>query len=400
MSIFAGPNISSNSSLVVYYDMSNTQKSWIGAPATNLISDPYAINGNPSPLILSGYETTNTRTTTLPDVNMRSISDTWFVATKTTSTNGRVFFLDISPGSLSTMTDYCFSMYAYTNDTGITSISCISDNGTVTPVKSSTNYNINNRGTVQRINCVFTSTTGGQVIGVRIGSTDPVGATLYFTGIQVEARSFPTPVVNGTRSNTQALLDLTGRNTITASSLTYSSTGTFSFNGTSNYLSFPYTQNLPNNFTVEAWIYHTSHSSDTNIGHQIVIPYSNYNGWIFSLPGPDSKLQLRHHNFNSTSTSYNIVGASGLALNTWYYVAATDNGTTVTLYVNGVSSTSGASAVSTTNGTMNCYIGSWGPSVPAVFFNGSISSVKIYNRALLATEINQNFNALRGRYGI
>jgi cytochrome c oxidase assembly protein Cox11 len=34
------------------------------------------------------------------------------------------------------------------------------------------------------------------------------------------------------------------------------------------------------------------------------------------------------------------------------------------------------------------------------FFGGNISQVSIYNRALTATEVSQNFNALRGRYGI
>ena len=34
------------------------------------------------------------------------------------------------------------------------------------------------------------------------------------------------------------------------------------------------------------------------------------------------------------------------------------------------------------------------------FFNGDISEAMIYNRALSAAEIQQNFNALRGRYGI
>jgi hypothetical protein len=32
--------------------------------------------------------------------------------------------------------------------------------------------------------------------------------------------------------------------------------------------------------------------------------------------------------------------------------------------------------------------------------NGRISNTKIYNRALSAAEIQQNFNALRSRYGI
>ena len=35
-----------------------------------------------------------------------------------------------------------------------------------------------------------------------------------------------------------------------------------------------------------------------------------------------------------------------------------------------------------------------------VAFGGEIYNVKIYNRALSQTEINQNFNALRGRFGI
>ena len=37
---------------------------------------------------------------------------------------------------------------------------------------------------------------------------------------------------------------------------------------------------------------------------------------------------------------------------------------------------------------------------PTAFFNGNISQVSIYNRALTASEIQQNFNMLRGRFGI
>jgi hypothetical protein len=34
------------------------------------------------------------------------------------------------------------------------------------------------------------------------------------------------------------------------------------------------------------------------------------------------------------------------------------------------------------------------------FFNGKVPMVRVYNRALTASEIQQNFNALRGRFGI
>jgi len=56
-----------------------------------------------------------------------------------------------------------------------------------------------------------------------------------------------------TRSNTDALIDLVGRNTITTNSLTYNSDGTFSFNGSNTYASFsnPISENGP--YTVIQW---------------------------------------------------------------------------------------------------------------------------------------------------
>jgi hypothetical protein len=34
------------------------------------------------------------------------------------------------------------------------------------------------------------------------------------------------------------------------------------------------------------------------------------------------------------------------------------------------------------------------------YLNGNISNVKLYNRALSASEITQNYNALKSRYGL
>lgn len=75
-----------------------------------------------------------------------------------------------------------------------------------------------------------------------------------------------------------------------------------------------------------------------------------------------------------------------------------DNSTNVKLYVNGQETTSASSAISTTNGTIDCRIGSWPTSETS--FDGQISSVKIYNRALSAAEVAQLFESSRGRYGI
>lgn len=89
-----------------------------------------------------------------------------------------------------------------------------------------------------------------------------------------------------------------------------------------------------------------------------------------------------------------------LSANTWHHVAYTRNGTgsgTHAFYVNGVSQTL-ASDTASNFGTIstNKYIGLRS----GVMWNGRISSLSVYNRALSATEMLQNFNALKKRFGI
>lgn len=384
MSVYSGPNIPTNG-LVLYYDINNIQKSWRGAPTTNLISDPFAVSGNPSPIIFSGYETTNNRTSSLPDAKMREISDTWVVATKNTNTNGRVFFLNVS--SLSTNTDYCFSMYAYTANTATTQIICGTDNGAVSPVKSSLDYNVNNRTNVQRINCVFTSTNGQQVIGVRVGATDPTSSTIYFTGIQVEARSFPTPVVNGTRSNTQAITDLTGQCTITATSLTYNSDNTFTFNGVDNYLDLGTTIQLSNNFTLIAW------HKNPNTGY--IIDQGNIGS------DPTGCLEWTNYGLSLGSNNISTISASG-TINpaNWNNVACTFASSVTNFYINGnLDSTINAGFSSFSPQSQILKIGRRAFSTSSIF-SGTIGLIQIYNRVLSANEIRRNFNAFRSRFGL
>ena len=68
------------------------------------------------------------------------------------------------------------------------------------------------------------------------------------------------------------------------------------------------------------------------------------------------------------------------------------------LYVNGqLNSTNTTSVTSYTLGSLNTFaIG--GPSTD--FVNGNIAMVRVYNRALSALEVKQNYNALRDRFGI
>jgi hypothetical protein len=59
-----------------------------------------------------------------------------------------------------------------------------------------------------------------------------------------------------------------------------------------------------------------------------------------------------------------------------------------------------SSATATTNGTITTYVGTFGGGAANTYFAGNINLVKVYSRGLTATEVQQNFNAIRGRYGI
>jgi hypothetical protein len=83
--------------------------------------------------------------------------------------------------------------------------------------------------------------------------------------------------------------------------------------------------------------------------------------------------------------------------NIWLNIVSTYDGTNLILYVNlNPTASCEATDFNFTNSefTLGLRIGA------ESYFNGKIATAKLYNRALSAAEITQNFNALRGRYGI
>lgn len=87
-------------------------------------------------------------------------------------------------------------------------------------------------------------------------------------------------------------------------------------------------------------------------------------------------------------------------LNVWTNVAITRLGTSVILYYNGVNVANSTTSQDFVQGTT--YIGNDGQSgVGGTYFNGRISIISLYkNRGLSASEVLQNFNATRARFGV
>jgi hypothetical protein len=114
---------------------------------------------------------------------------------------------------------------------------------------------------------------------------------------------------------------------------------------------------------------------------------------------------------NATYFTFEVYGAGGFdavyanfeyQINTWYnLVGVWSAGNRVNLYSNGVIANGtyiGSARPSVITGNTNIIIGS--RTGGSFHFNGDIPQAKIYTRALTATEIKQNFEATRSRYGI
>lgn len=248
-----------------------------------------------------------------------------------------------------------------------------------------------------RLGVTIPGRVGGWVgaVGYSIASTytgTSGGKPCFITGVQYESAAVPSAYVRGTRSNTQALIDLTNNNTITASSLTYASNNTFSFNGSSNTLHFGnISSNFTGDLTAEVVIRLNAGPSDWV---RIVGTGGNSGNRTFGLWYSTSRTLLWQR-YGAGDPS--MQPANVLATGTWYHIAATTQGSSHTIYLNGDS-------ISTGSGT-----GPWAASGENVtvgfagfhtYINGNVPQVRLYNRALGAAEIKQNFNSLRGRYGI
>lgn len=84
------------------------------------------------------------------------------------------------------------------------------------------------------------------------------------------------------------------------------------------------------------------------------------------------------------------IGTTPLGVNTWTYLATTYDGNTVRLYINGTLVSSQAHSGTILTSTNQLQIG--GDSIYGQYFSGLIDEVRVYNRALSATEVQNDMN--------
>lgn len=202
-------------------------------------------------------------------------------------------------------------------------------------------------------------------------------------------------------------LSLNRYTTTLVNGVTYSSARapSFGFNGATNYRYINTGQYLSSEtFTLSSWF-----KSSVTTTYQMLFSKEQVAGspWNYRLYLGITTGYLIADMSNGTSAS--VTGSTNLCNGVWHNAVfvrsvALD---TLYLYVDGIQV---SSATDTTTGLMannqNCWIGksaftSGGGSPNGSYpVNGQIGQSLIYNTALTATQVLQNFNAMRGAYGV
>jgi len=181
------------------------------------------------------------------------------------------------------------------------------------------------------------------------------------------------------------LADSSGNNNHGAiSGATWTSAGRFGnalvFNGTSSRVTIPSSPSLQltNGVTLEAWVFPTT----TPTGWRSIVT-KTIDGY-YLMASSDNPGPTLGGLWTSGGTSY-LPSSTALTPNVWTHLAATFDGSTMRVYVNGTQVASRAQNASLTPTTGTLQIGA--DSYPDEFFEGRIDEVRIYNRALSPAEI-------------
>ena len=196
------------------------------------------------------------------------------------------------------------------------------------------------------------------------------------------------PDVNTTRANTSTHTDLIVSSTsITASSLTYANNGSYTFNGSTDVIRV--SKNLLSG---------TSDFTITVIARTTNISSTDYICGNYGLGNNGLEFYFGSSKIILYAVGTYLTGTTTLSSNVWYHLTAVRSAGVATIYINGNFEISGAMTgnIPTTNPFT---IGN-GHDYTSEAFSGNIPYVKVYNIALSASEVKQNFNALRGRYGL
>ena len=169
--------------------------------------------------------------------------------------------------------------------------------------------------------------------------------------------------------------------------------GHFSFDGTNDYLSAStFYKHQTTTGTIAGWAYPVDATNDRYVMGVGGNGVTGTNRAIRVNAGTWSTVS-----YGSSTEDFNSIVTA--QLNTWQYVVFAWSGTNVYFYFNGVQYTATRTGMVTPTGTqITIGLPSWSGST--AWWYGGLAGIKVYNKTLSQAEVTQNFNAMRGRFGI
>lgn len=174
--------------------------------------------------------------------------------------------------------------------------------------------------------------------------------------------------------------------------------GYFSFDNTNDVsiISDSPSLNPTTALSIESWVMFAIGSSSDFIFEKgnVNTQYS-----LFSH-GSDIVFRTKHEGDTSYDTQNPSKTSVGVVNGQWHHIVGSWDGTTKRIYIDGVLKNSIAKSGNLVTTTPGAAVGRFGGTSTGYYFEGNISKVAVYSKGLSDLEVKQNFEALRGRFGL
>lgn len=298
-----------------------------------------------------------------------------------------------------------------------TAINCTNPSSTEICIKASGSNKFtdsNNNSTYKVNNLVnpaaftLTATNGNYAYEISDSSANPTLSPVS-NGLVLNLDAFNTSSYSGAGTAWNDLSTRGNNGTFTATpTYSTSNSGGINFNATywvnfTNTSDFWFLNTAP--YTIEAWFRPTINPG-LNFWAGIVNRESSaqtgsregYNLWFNGSATTDTRFGAERFSAGTNRNAGSLLLDQSQTVNKWHQIVSTYDGLNTALYRNGsLFNSSGNANLNIINNTRTLTVGA---RETYDLFTGTISVIRIYNKALSASEVSQNFNALRGRYGL